>query len=80
MAPLGGGLAIFGGIAFFLVLAVVAFVAFLLLRKTLKMAFRIVIVGVILVIAIIGCVSFWWLGGRRPVRPEPPRPAPTRPK
>lgn len=80
VAPVGGGIAIVGGIAFFLVLAAVAFVAFLLLRKTLKMAFRLVIVAVILVIAILGCVSFWWLGSGRPTRPDIPRSTPTRPK
>lgn len=82
VAPLGGGIAIVGGIAFFLVLAAVAFVAFLMLRKTLKMAIRLVIVAVILAIAILGCVSFWWLGsgGSRPARPDLPRPTPARPK
>ena len=80
MAPLGGGLAIFGGVAFLLGLAAVALVAFFLLRKTLKMGFRLTIVGVILAIAIAGCVSFWWLGSSRPKRPDVSRPTPVRPK
>lgn len=82
VAPLGGGIAIVGGIVFFLVLAAVAFAAFLFLRKTLKMAFRLVIVVVILLIAILGCVSFWWLGSgsSRPARPDLSRPTPARPK
>lgn len=80
VSPVGGGLAIFGGIAFFLVLAAAAFVAFLVLRKTLKMAFRLAIVAVILIIAVVGCISFWWLGSRRPTRPDYPRPTPTRSK
>lgn len=78
LAPVGGGIAIVGGIVFFLVLAAVAFIAFRVLRKTLKMAFRLAIVAVILAIAIVGCVSFWWLGSGRPTRPEPP--SATRPR
>jgi hypothetical protein len=80
MAPLGGGIALFGGIAFFLVLAAAAFIAFLLLRKTLKMAFRLVIVAVILAVAIVGCISLFWLGSGKPNRPGPPRPTPIQPK
>lgn len=48
--------------AFFLALAAVAYVAFRLLRKTVKLAFRMAIVAVILAIAVAGSVSFWWLG------------------
>ena len=73
VAPLGGGIGIFAGVAFFLVLAAVAFIAFKLLRKTVKMAFRMLIVAVILVIAIAGSVSFWWLGSGRTTKPERPR-------
>ncbi len=53
---------IVAAVAFFLVFAAVAYVAFRLLRKTVKMAFRMAIVVVILVIAVAGSVSFWWLG------------------
>lgn len=58
--PLGG----FGIIAatFFLVLAAVAYIVFRLLKKTMKLAFRMAIVIVILLIAVAGSVSFWWLG------------------
>jgi hypothetical protein len=79
VAPLGGGIAIFGGVAFFLVLAVVAFIAFKLLRRTVKMAFRMLIVAVILVVAIAGSIAFFMFGsGKSPVRPD--RPRPTQPK
>ncbi len=53
---------IIAAVAFFLVFAGVAYIAFRLLRKTVKMAFRMVIVAVILLIAIAGSISFWWLG------------------
>ena len=79
-APLGGGIGIFAGVAFFLVLGVVAFIAFKMLKKTVKMAFRMAIVAIILVIAVAGSVAFWWLGSSRPARPTPPRPGPAQPK
>lgn len=73
-APLGGGIAVFGGVAFFLVLAVVAFIAFKLLRKTVKMAFRMLIVAIILVIAVAGGIAFFMFGtGKTPTRPERPK-------
>jgi len=37
-----------------------AFFAFVMLRKTVKMAIRLIIIGVILLIAIVGSVSFLW--------------------
>ncbi len=51
MAPLGGGNF---GIIFFLIFAAIAFVTFKLLKRTVKMAIRIVIVAIILLVAIIG--------------------------
>lgn len=76
VAPLGGGIGIFAGVAFFLIFLAVAFVAFKLLKRTVKMAFHIAIVAVILAIAVAGSVSFWWLGSSKPT----PRPRPTQPK
>ena len=74
VAPVGGGTALLAGGVFFVALAVGAFVVFRLLKKTVKMAFRMAIVAVILVIAVIGSISFWWLGTSKPTRPERPRP------
>lgn len=70
VVPLGGGIGIFAGIAFFLLLAAVAFIAYKMLRKTVKMAFRMAIVAVILAIAVAGSISFWWLGSSKPSRPK----------
>ena len=58
--------------AFFLVFAAIAYIAFRLLKKTVKMAFRIVIVGIILLIATAGSLSFWWIGAKS-TRSERPR-------
>ena len=72
MTPLSGGIGVFAAIAFFLIFAIVAFIAFKLLKMTVKMAFRMAIVGVILVIAVAGSIAFWWLGQRQANgRPEP---------
>jgi uncharacterized membrane protein YdbT with pleckstrin-like domain len=58
ISPLGGGIGI-GLAAFFLLIgAVVAFVAFKMLKRTVKMAVRMAIVAVILIIAVIGGASF----------------------
>jgi hypothetical protein len=72
IAPVGGGTALLAAGVFFVALAVGAFIVFRLLKKTVKMAFRMAIVAVILLIAVIGSISFWWLGTSRPTRSERP--------
>jgi dolichyl-phosphate-mannose--protein O-mannosyl transferase len=52
-SPVGIGVAI----VFFLVFAVIAFIAFKMIKRTVKMAIRMVIVGIILLIAIIGSIA-----------------------
>jgi len=75
--PGGGTTAAVVGIGFFLVLLAAAYVVFRLLKKTVKMAFRMAIVATILVIAVVGSLSLWWFsswsGGQRPSRPSPTR-------
>ena len=78
VAPVGAGIGAASAGLFFVVFVAVAYVVFRLLKKSVKMAFRLAIVAVILVIAIAGSVSFWWLGTSKPARPE--RPRPTQPK
>lgn len=67
--PLAGGIGIFAGVAFFLIFVAIAFIAFKLLRRTLKMAFRLVIVAIIVAVAIAGSAFFLMLGTAKPVRP-----------
>ena len=52
-----------------------AFFAYVMLRKTVKMAIRLVIVAVILIIALVGSISFWWFssGSSSVTRPSPTR-------
>ncbi|HVE55353.1 MAG TPA: hypothetical protein VNB22_00895 [Pyrinomonadaceae bacterium] len=74
VAPVGGGIGAIAGIAFFLVLAAVAFIAYKMLKKTVKMAVRMAIVIAILAIAFVGSIAVLWFssaGGNRPVRQTP---------
>ncbi len=73
VAPLGGGIGVIAGVVFLLICLAAAYIAFRLLKKSVKMAFRLIIVGVIILIAIAGSVSFWWLGTSKSPRPVPPR-------
>ncbi|HRI02134.1 MAG TPA: hypothetical protein PLL77_00205 [Pyrinomonadaceae bacterium] len=78
-APSGPAFWAFSAVVFVMICIAVAITAFLLLRKTLKMAFRMAIVGVILLIAIVGGIAALYLGSSSE-RPRPgPRPSsPTR--
>ena len=74
VAPIGGGIGAVVGIAFFLVLAAVAFIAYKMLRKTVKMAVRMSVVIAILAIAFVGSIALLWFsstGGKRTERPVP---------
>jgi len=51
------------GVAFFLIFAVVAFIAYKMLKKTVKMALRMTIVVAILLIALIGSVALLLFAG-----------------
>ena len=63
---------IIGAVVFFIVAALAAVVAFKILRRTVKMAFRMAIVSIILVIAVIGSLALWWFGSAK--TSESPRP------
>jgi EamA domain-containing membrane protein RarD len=71
--PLGGGIGVIVGIAFFLIFAAIAFVAYKMLRRTVKMAVRMTIVVAILLIALVGSIALLFLGsgGSHPTRPTP---------
>lgn len=57
--------------AFLVFFLAAAFVAFKLLKRTVKMAVRVAIVGVILAVAIAGSLALLWVGSSKPSRPEP---------
>ena len=76
-APVAGGIAIFAGVAFFFVFLAIAFFVFKMLKRTVKMAFRVVIVAVILAIAVAGSIFLFAVGTVKEPRPTP-RPTSTR--
>ncbi len=76
IAPFGG-IGAFLGIAFFFIFAVIAFVAYKLLKKTVKMAVRMAVVIVILAIAFIGSIAFLWFGSGGGGGTPTGRPTPT---
>jgi uncharacterized membrane protein len=67
----GGMLGIAGGAAFLLAFLAAAYIAFKMLKRSVKMAFRLAIVAVILMIAVAGSVALWALGTAKPSRPVP---------
>lgn len=77
VAPTGtGAIGAVLGLVFFFILAAVAFIAYKMLRKTMKMAMRMTIVVAILVIALVGSFALFFLGSgskpsKRPVQPTP---------
>lgn len=73
LAPVGGGIAVFAAVAFFFSFLAVAFIAFKMLKKSVKLAFRIMIVAVILAIAVAGSVALWGLSGGSSPKPRPTR-------
>jgi low temperature requirement protein LtrA len=74
----------FGATGIFLAIALVfivlgsAFFAFVMLRKTVKMAIRLIIIGVILLIAVVGSASVLWFSSSSDDNSPKPRPANSR--
>ncbi len=73
LLPEPGGVGTFAIVAFFLIFLAVAFIAFKMLKKTVKMAFRIAIVAIILAVAVAGSIALWAVGTTKPTRPSPAR-------
>jgi apolipoprotein N-acyltransferase len=80
IAPSGGAIGVFAVVAFFFVALASGIFAFIMLRKTIKMAIRMAIVAAILLIAVFGSIALYlFLQPSRPDRPlSPPKPS-TRP-
>lgn len=47
-------------IVFFGVFVAAAMIVFSMVKRTVKLAFRLIIVGVLLIIAVSGAFSLWW--------------------
>jgi len=77
VAPVSTGLEIFAGVAFLLIFAGIALVVFKLLKRTMKLAVRMAIAGVILAVAVIGSLYFFFSSPSKTPRP-PVRTTPAR--
>lgn len=69
--PVGGGIAVFAVVALIFIAVAAAFFSYVMLRKTVKMAIRMVIVALILLIAIVGSVAFIWFSSADSPKPRP---------
>jgi len=72
IVPSGGMMGVVAAGAFFLILAGAAYIAFKALAKTAKMAIRMFIVVVILVVAVVGSVSLWYFSSDGTPKLKPP--------
>ncbi|NOT47420.1 MAG: hypothetical protein HOP17_06685 [Acidobacteria bacterium] len=72
VAPSGGIVGAIVAVSFFLVFLGVAYVAFKALKKTAKMAFRMIVVGVILLIAVVGSATLWYFSSGGSPKLKPP--------
>jgi thiol:disulfide interchange protein len=72
LAPSGGMIGAVVAVSFFLVLAGAAWIAFKALKKTAKMAIRMVIVVVILAVAVVGSLSLWYFSSDATPKLKPP--------
>ncbi len=72
LAPSGEMVGGIVAVSFFILIAGVAFVAFKALKKTVKMAIRMLIVSMILVIAVVGSTSLWYFSSDATPKLKPP--------
>lgn len=68
------GIAAVLGLIVLLLAAALAYIVFRMLRKSLKMVFRLAIVAIILTIGLIGAGAFWWMspGSETPAKQTAP--------
>jgi hypothetical protein len=60
ISPELGAAGIVAVLGFFLIFVAIAYIAFRMMRKTVRMAFRMAVVAVILLVALIGSVYIYW--------------------
>jgi NADH:ubiquinone oxidoreductase subunit 6 (subunit J) len=77
--PEVGTFGIIAGAVFFLIFAAVAYIAFRMMRKTVKWAVRITVLLVILLVAVAGSIAIYWKSNSSN-KSARPKPAPTRNK
>lgn len=68
---------IIAAIIFFILFVGAALLVFSMVKRTLKLAFRLAIVAVLLLVAVVGAMSLWWFSGKP--QPNANKPAVLRP-
>lgn len=74
----GGTTSIIAGVGLFFILVAAAYVMFRIMRKTVKMAFRMAMVVTVLFTFVIGGLAIYWFGIGTTSKPS--RPARTQPR
>ena len=72
IAPSGGMIGAVVAISFFLIFAGTAYIAFKALKKTAKMAVRMIVVVIILAIAVVGSTALWYFSSDGTPKLKPP--------
>jgi tetrahydromethanopterin S-methyltransferase subunit D len=73
----GGTTTIIAGVGLFFIFAAAAYVMFRILRKSVKMAFRMAMIVTVLFTFVVGGIAVYWFGtgtASKPTRPERSRP------
>jgi tetrahydromethanopterin S-methyltransferase subunit D len=73
----GGTTTLVAGVGLFFILAAAAYVMFRILRKTVKMAFRMAMVVTVLFTFVVGGIALYWFGtgtASKPARPQKTQP------
>ena len=73
----GGTTTIIAAVGFFFILAAAAYVLFRIMRKTVRMAFRMAMVVTFLFVFVVGGIAVYWFSTGSSSRPSQ-RPGPTR--
>ncbi len=71
-APSGSTIGAVVAITFLIMFLGIAFVAFKALKRTVRMAFRLTAVGVILMVGVIGSTILWYYSSSGPPKLKPP--------
>ena len=72
IAPSGSMIGAIVAISFFLLFAGTAYIAFKALKKTAKMAVRLIVVVIILAIAVVGSTALWYFSSDSAPKLKPP--------
>lgn len=70
VAPVASGIGISAVVALAFIAIAAAFFSYVMLRKTVKMAIRMVIVAIILLVALVGSLAFIWFSSSDSPRPR----------